>query len=209
MRDSRIGFIAGFAAAVLMGCAAIAVLGVAPTQAFEQPANEKEVLKACEQRLCEIIVDKQPSGEDLVCPLAKTWAQSKIKDGIEKRRLSWAFGDARCSVELNAKRDIILGAVTKPEHALELQPHEVKCEIERDKEITPINITLAPKIAFKNGKAETAWLNVKSIEGPAVVKGAIWTAAQVEDKVGLFHSDIIAEINEFIEKKCPKALARK
>ena len=209
MRDSRIGFCAGFAAAVLMGCAAIAVLGWAPAQAFEQPANEKEVLKACEQRLCEIIVEKQAAGEDLVCPLAKTWAQSKIKDGIEKRRLSWAFGDARCSVDLSAKRDVILGAVTKPEHALELPPHVVKCEIERDKEVTPINITLAPRIAFKNGKAETAWLNVKSIEGPAVVRGAIWTAAQVEDKIGVFHSDIISEINEFIEKKCPKALARK
>ncbi|MCL4768099.1 MAG: hypothetical protein KJZ80_17910 [Hyphomicrobiaceae bacterium] len=209
MRDNKIGFFTGFAAALLMGWAAIAILGVEPTQALEQPADEKAALKACEQRLCEIVVMKQPAGEDLVCPLSKTWTQSKIKDGIEKRRLSWAFGDARCSVDLSAKRDLILGAVTKPEHALELPPHQVKCEIERDKEITPINITLAPRIAFKNGKAEKAWLNLKSIEGPAVVKGAIWTAAQIEDNFGLFHSDMISEINEFVEKKCPKALAGK
>lgn len=207
MRNYRLEFCAGFAAAVLVGGVAIAILGVPPTQALEKPENEREVLKACERQLCEIIVKKEPAGDDLVCPLSKTWAQSSIKGGIEKRSLSWGFGDARCSVNLTAKRDVILSAVTKPEHALELTPHTVKCEVERESEVTPINITLAPKITFKNGKAEEAWLNVTSIEAPAVVKGAIWTAAQLEDNFGLFHSDMLSEINEFIEEKCPKALA--
>ncbi len=207
MRNSRVGFLVGFATAVLMGWAAVAVLGVPPTHALEQQTNEKEVLKACERRLCDILVNKVATGDDLACPLAKTWAQEKIKSGVEKRRLSWAFGDARCSVDLSAKRDLILGAVTKPEHALELPPHQVKCEVERDSEVTPINITLAPKVTFKNGKAEKAWLNVTAIEGPAVVKGAIWTVAQIEDSVGLFHSEMISEINDLIEKKCPKTVA--
>jgi hypothetical protein len=199
----------GFAAAMLAGGTAGMMIGSVPVNALDQPASEKEALKACEQRLCDIIVNKQPAGDDLSCALSKTWAQAKIKDGIEKRRLSWTFGDARCSVELSAKRDLVLGAVTKPEHALELPQHTVKCEVERDKEVTPINISLAPKITFKDGKAQKAWLNLKSIEGPAVVRGAIWTAAQIEDNFGLFHSDLIAEINEFIEHKCPKALAGK
>jgi len=207
MRTYRLEFCAGFAAAVLLGAVAIAMIGVPSTQAFEKPENERDVLKACEKRLCEIIVKKEASGGDLVCALSKTWAKSSIKGGIEKRSLSWGFGDARCSVDLTAKRDVILGAVTKPEHALELQPHTVKCEVERESEITPINVTLAPKVTFKAGKADQAWLNVTAIEAPAVVKGAIWTVAQVEDTFGLFQSDMISEINEFIEEKCPKALA--
>lgn len=205
--NNRLEFCAGFTAAVLMGGVAIALLGPPPTQALERTKNEREVLKACEKRLCEIIVKKDTAGDDLLCPLSKTWAQASIKGGVEKRSLSWAFGDARCSVDLNAKRDTIVGAVTKPEHALELSPHEVKCEVEREGEITPINVTLAPKVSFKNGKAEKAWLNVSSIEAPAVVKGAIWTAAQLEDTFGLFHSEMISEINEFIEEKCPKTIA--
>ena len=209
MKNTRLSFCAGFMAAVLMGGGAVVMLGVKPVHALEQPANEKDALKACEQRLCEIVVNKQASGDDLSCPLSKTWLGEKIKDGIEKRRMSWNFGDARCSVELTAKRDVILGAVTKPEHALELSEHTVKCEIEREKEITPINISLAPKINFKNGKAEKAWLNIKKIEGPAVVRGAVWTAAQVEDTFGIFHGDMISEINEFIDDKCPKALSKK
>jgi hypothetical protein len=206
MRDNRLGFLAGFGMAVLAGGIAVAVIGVSPSRALERTVEEKEELKACEKRLCDIVVNKQASGDDLTCHLQKTWAKTSIKDGVEKRKLTWSFGDARCIVELSAKRDLILAAVTKPEHALELAPHTVKCEIEREGEVTPINITLAPKVTFKNGTAEKAWLNVKSIEAPAVVKGAIWTAAQIEDNFGLFQSDMIAAINEFVQKKCPKAV---
>lgn len=207
MRNYRLEFCAGFAAAVLMGGVAIAMIGVPPTQAFDKPEDERAVLKACEKRLCEMIVKKEASGDDLVCALSKTWAKSSIKGGIEKKSLSWGFGDARCSVNLTAKRDAIIGAVTRPEHALEFTPHTVKCEVERENEVTPINITLAPKVTFKAGKADQAWLNVTEIEAPTAVKGAIWTAAQLEDTFGLFQSDMISEINEFIGEKCPKALA--
>lgn len=209
MRKTKFGFCAGLAGAVLVGVAVAGVTGIAPAVALDEPTAEKDALKDCERQICEIVMKKDPSGPDLSCALSKTWAQAKIKDGIEKRRMSWAFGDARCQVEFNAKRDTVLASVTKPEHALELAPHTVKCEIERDKEITAINVALAPKIVFKNGKAEKAWLNVKTIEGPAVVKGAIWTAAQIEDNFGLFHGEIISEINEFLERKCPKAVAGK
>jgi hypothetical protein len=68
-----------------------------------------------------------------------------------------------------------------------------------------VKVTLAPKISFKDGKAQRGWINVRKIEAPAVIRGAIWTAAQIEDKFGLFHGDMIAEINEFIGMKCPKA----
>jgi hypothetical protein len=209
MRDTKVCFCAGFAAAMIVGAVAAVSLDTRPAQALEQPAGEKDALKDCEQRLCDIVINKQTSGDDLSCPISKTWLKDKIKDGVAKKRMTWAFGDARCTVDLSAKRDTILGAVTKPEHDLELAPHTVKCEIERDNEVTAINISLAPKIAFKNGKAEKAWLNLKSIEGPAVVRGAIWTAAQLEDTFGVFHGDMIKEINEFVEEKCPKALAKK
>jgi len=207
MRDRKRGFFAGFGMAVLGGAIAVAVIGVEPSEALEQVAHEREAIKDCEKRICEIIVNKAPGGDDLSCNLSKTWQQSNLKDGIEKKRLTWTFGDARCSVELSAKRDMVLGAVTKPQHSLELSEHTVKCEVERGTEVTTINIKMAPKISFKDGTAEKAWLNIKAIEGPAVVRGAIWTAAQIEDDFGLFHSDLIAEINKFVQKSCPKALA--
>jgi hypothetical protein len=105
------------------------------------------------------------------------------------------------------KRTDILAAMSQPAHTIEFQPQTVKCQVEREKDTLDINVTLAPRIQFKAGKAEKAWLGVKGIEGPAVIRGAIWTVAQAEDYFGLFHSDMLAEINEFTGQKCPKAVA--
>lgn len=184
--------------------ATLCALAAAPALALDEAANEKEQLKACEKQLCEIVAKKEASGPDLACTLTKTWSKTTIKEGVEKKKLSWGFGDARCVIEVSAKRQSVLDAVSKPEHSLEFNPHTIKCQIEREKEVTNINVTLAPKINFKDGKAQKAWIGLKEIEAPTVVKGAIWTVAQAEDYLGLFHSDMIGEINELVGQKCPK-----
>jgi hypothetical protein len=199
----RVGGLVGLAALLALAIGA----GSGGSYALDEIAGEKEKAKACEKSVCEMIVKKEATGADLSCALSRTWAKDKIKEGVEKKKISWGFGDAQCVLDLAVPRATIHSAVTKPEHSLEFPAHTIKCKVEREKEVTPINVTLAPKVNFKDGKAVKAWLGVKEIEAPAVVKGAIWTVAQVEDTVGLFHSDIISEINEFVEKKCPKALA--
>lgn len=191
--------------ALAVGMLTVGAAGSA--SALDEIAGEKDKLKACEKQICEMVVKKDAAGTDLACALSKTWAKDKIKEGVEKKKISWSFGDAQCVLDLAVPRAAVNAAVTKPEHALEFPAHTVKCKVERESEVTPINVTLAPKVNFKDGKAVKAWIGIKSVEAPAVVKGAIWTVAQVEDTLGLFHGEIISEINEFIGQKCPKALA--
>jgi hypothetical protein len=185
-----------------------AVLLVGPALALEEGAKEKENLDACEKSMCELLVKKDPAGGDLKCDLAKTWAKDKIKSGIEGKKLSWSLGDARCGISLTANRQSIVDALTKPEYELKLEKHTVKCEVERDKEVTAINISLAPKLQMKDGKVVKAWLGVGDIEAPAAIKGAIWTVAQMEDTFGIFHSDLVKDVNKFVNEKCPKRLAK-
>ena len=71
-----------------------------------------------------------------------------------------------------------------------------------------INVSLAPKIQLKDGKAAKAWLGITNIDAPTAIKGAIWTVAQMEDTFGVFHSDLIKDINKFVHEKCPKRLAK-
>lgn len=191
-----------------IGLAAAMVVAVSSgvAVALDEPANEREVLKACERSVCEIIVKKPASGPDAACKLSKTWKKDKIKQGVESKKVSWSFGDAQCSVELALSREVIVSALTKPDYTLDFPARTISCKIEREGETTPVNITLAPKVTFKDGKAVKALLGLKDIEAPAVIKGAIWTVATVEDTVGLFHSDIIKVLNEFVDTKCPKAL---
>ena len=188
---------------------ALSLLAITPAAAaLDETQKEKDGLEACEKSLCELLVKREAAGDDLKCDLTKTWGRDKIKSGVEGKKLQWSLGDARCSVGLAAKRQSIVEALTKPEYELKLEPHMVKCEVEREKEVTTINISLAPRIQMKDGKAVKAWLGVGNIEAPTAIKGAIWTVAQMEETFGIFHSELIKDVNKFVHEKCPKRLAK-
>jgi hypothetical protein len=187
--------------------AAALALGCGSALALEEDKGEKDRLAACERDLCTIIV-KREAGGDLRCALQKTWAGKVIKEGVEQKKLTWGFGDVRCSLDLVAKRQEMIDALTKPEYEYKFGTQTVRCDVEREKEVMKITVALAPKFQFRGGKATKAWLGIGTIEAPTVVKGAIWTAAQLEDTFGIVHGDLIREINEFVHNRCPKKLQK-
>jgi hypothetical protein len=172
--------------------------------ALEEDMGEKDKLEACEKDLCSILVKRDAAGGDLKCALQKTWAGTKIKEGVEQKKLKWGFGDVRCWMDIVAKRQEMIDALTKPEYEYKFPAQTVRCDIEREKEVMKVSVALAPKFQFKDGKATKAWLGIGTIEAPAVVKGAIWTAAQLEDTFGIVHSDLLREVNNFVHERCPK-----
>jgi hypothetical protein len=174
--------------------------------ALEEAKDEKDKLEACEKSLCGILVKRDAAGADLQCALQKTWAGAKVKEGVEKKKLTWGFGDVRCSVDVAVKRQEMIDALTKPEYEFKFPAQTVRCDVERDKEVMKVSVAVSPKFQFKDGKATKAWLGIGTIEGPTVVKGAIWTAAQLEDTFGIVHGDLIREINKFVHDRCPKRL---
>lgn len=180
-----------------------------PTWALDERKDEKEKLKLCERRMCEMIVRKSPTTGDLTCALTKTWASKAIKDGTEGTVATWDYGDARCTVDLKLPRALIVQALAGPEVKLELPRHEVICEVEQDKQADPVRIELAPKIEFKGGKARKVWVNIKKVEGSAGIKGLIHMVAKVEDTVGLFQKRMLRTVNKFIREKCPDVVAGK
>jgi hypothetical protein len=176
--------------------------------ALDEDRGEKEKLEACERNLCTILVKREAAGGDLQCALQKTWAGSKIKEGVEQKKLTWGFGDVRCSIDVVAKRKDMVDALTKPDYEFKLGTHTVRCDVEREKEVMKVSVALSPKFQFKEGKAVKAWLGIGTIEAPTVVKGAIWTAAQLEDTFGIVHGDLIREINKFVHDRCPKRVEK-
>ena len=171
--------------------------------ALDEQSGEAKLIKSCEERLCTMLLRKEPKGDDLKCELTKTWAKSTIKEA-ENHTLKWSYGDARCSVQLHISRATIVTALTSPEYAFEVPPHTADCVVEQDGEARNVKATLAPKIAFKNGKAEKVWVNLKGIKGPVGIKTSLWLAASLNDNVGLFHRPMLTSINRFIDKYCPK-----
>ena len=187
----------------LAGAALLAGVTASPADALEEQKGEQPAIDACDARLCRMLQQKTPAGEDLKCALTKTWARSTIKEG-DRPELTWRFGDARCSVELNVSRAAIVAAMTDGKFKLWVPPHTANCVIEQDGQQKPIVATVAPKIVFKDGRAEKVWINLKHIDGPGGVAGWLSAAAQLTDKVGIFHRPMIKSVNRYIYKHCPK-----
>lgn len=191
-------------------CAVLAlvqVLGLGGSAAALEPrADEKEKLKTCEKSLCSLIVAKKPVTGNLQCPLTKAWSQKTMKEGSAKK-LHWGFGAAKCEVDLQVPRQMIVGALSAAEIKVTLPDHIVNCEVEREGSIDKARITLAPIIEFKEGRAKKIWINVTDIKAPGMIKGVVWSAAQLQDSVGIFHRRMIKAVNKFIGEQCPKVVA--
>jgi hypothetical protein len=174
------------------------------THALDEQKDEKDKLHLCERKLCSMIVAKAPATGTVDCALTKTWASKSIKDRSEARSVAWSFGDARCNVDLQLPRSLVVQALSEPEIKLELPLHTVRCEIENGQDVTRVEFALGPKVLFKEGRAKKVWVNLKKVEGPTAIKGLAIAVAKIEDTIGLFQKDMIKGINTFMRDKCPK-----
>jgi hypothetical protein len=188
-------------AVALAACGSI--LPLSSLGALEEGADEGKVIDACDKRLCRMLQQKNPKGDDLKCSLTKTWAQSTLKEA-DQRDVKWSFGDARCSVNIDMSRAAIIAAVSGGDAKLWVPPHTANCIIEQDGQASRVTATLAPKIVFKDGKAEKIWINLLNIEGPVAIRATLTTAARLADSIGLFHRAMLKSVNGYIYKHCPK-----
>jgi hypothetical protein len=183
--------------------ALMVVAAAAPAaRALDEQPGEAKAIQACDERLCRMLVRKEPAGDDLKCRLSKTWARSTIKEA-DQRDLKWGFGDARCTVDIQISREAIVSALSGKESKFWVAPHTADCVVEQDGHLKPVRATLAPKIVFKDGKAEKIWINLLSVEGPDGIRITLSTAAQLNDSVGIFHRQMLKAVNRFIYKHCP------
>ena len=184
------------------------------SQALTPDQQEKSLLSSCEEKLCRQILDKTPPKGRLRCDLEKTWGKKDIKKGAKTKSISWGFGDAQCSVKLSISRKHIIRALTAAKYEFAVRRHDVDCNVETSNGIKPLKASLAPKLKFKNGRIKKIWIKLKDINGPEPLSSFVWATAKLEDTFGLFHSEMVKQVNKFVHRKCDqryglKALARK
>jgi hypothetical protein len=165
--------------------------------------TDKQKLAQCAKDICGIIVSKNASGPDLSCQLTKSWEKDEIQKGADSKKMSWGLGSAKCGVKVNVKRAEIVVALTSPEKTLKIDKQSIACEIG---EKYPVSATMAPELKMKDGKNTGVSLHINDIKGEALIKGAVWTAATLEQNFGILEGDMVREVNRFIQKECPKIL---
>ena len=188
------------------GALSVSMMFCATARADDADA-EKQKLSQCEKDICSIIVGKKKDGPDLTCDITKTWKGEDIQKGAAEKHLSWGLGQTQCTAKIDVKRGSLVEALTSPAFTLKIDKQSISCDIGSGGEKYPVKLTIAPELKLKDGKATNAALHIDDIEGAKLIKGVVWTAAALEQNLGLFEGDLVREINRFIDKECPKKMS--
>ena len=205
-------------------CLMLANISGAATQAAEAPAAtpaqpkdkaatatelspeqkaELERIMECDRKLCAMALHpKEAKKDSLKCDLTKTWLKAQIAEAWVKTKVAWPFGDARCSAKFDLPRKLLTGALTNKKYTLKVTPHTIACVVINGDKTYPMKAKVTPSIDFRDGKATYVKLGVGKIEGNAVIKGAVWTAAKMVSTFGIFQDDFRQGVNDYIGKYC-------
>jgi hypothetical protein len=107
-------------------------------------------------------------------------------------------------VDLNLERVRLVSVLEGGRRKLFVAPHVVDCIVEQDGKLEKVKATLAPKMRFRDGKAEKVWVNLESVEGPDAIKATLVTAAYLADSLRLFDRQLVKAVNRYIDRHCPK-----
>ena len=168
-------------------------------------AKEKEDRKACKIEICKAFAEPS-GGPAIACGVTKTWLGSEIQAGFLGDKLTWPWGHAQCSAQIEIDRNAIAEAASKPSATIKLKKHDITCKLDHKdpKEGTAydLKISIEPTVTFEGGKAVKADMGWGSIEAPILAKSAIWSATAVDANFAVISSGVVKEINSFFLDKC-------
>lgn len=163
---------------------------------------ERESRKACKIAICDAFHNRKP-GADISCKIVKSLRKSQLEKMVSKAKVSWPWGRVVCSTDLSLKRDLLIKALVADKLEAEFDKHKVTCTVEREKEApAEISAEFTPKVTFEKGKATKAALTWGKVDGPTVIKGAMWTATAADNSIGVLGSTIVEDVNDFTSSKC-------
>jgi hypothetical protein len=171
-------------------------------------AKEKEDRRACKAEICKAFA--QPSeGTPIKCSVTKTWLSAEIQAGFLHGKLTWPWGHALCSADIDLDRKAIKEAASQPSATIKLKKHVITCKLDskdpKDGAAFDLKLSIEPTVTFEKGKAIKASMGWGSIEAPILAKSAIWPATAADANFDVISSGVVNEINNFLFIKCKEA----
>jgi hypothetical protein len=166
---------------------------------------EKQARKACKVKICDILATKDPQGDDVACDIVKTWRESDITKMLGGR-FDWTWGKAVCQSKLEVKREALAKAMTEANYEVVLPEQKVHCTLAPKSAGKPyaVDISIAPKVAFENGKAVSAKLNWGEAKAPMLAYALIYAGTGLDNSANILGPEVTRMVNEFTTKKCAK-----
>jgi hypothetical protein len=169
---------------------------------------EKEARKSCKKKICDIIATRDPNGEDVSCDIVKTWREEDITKMLGGK-IEWPWGKAVCQSKLELKRAPLARAMSEPQYEVVIPVQKVRCTLAQKKEGEPyvVEIAMAPKVKFENGKATAANVNWGTATAPMFIYPLIYAGTGLDNSANMLGPEVVRMVNEFTTKKCAEVKA--
>lgn len=164
---------------------------------------EKEARKACKIELCAIFASKDPNGDGVACDIVKTWREEDIAKMLGGK-IDWPWGKAVCQSKLELARAPLAKAMSEPAYEIVMSPHKVRCTLAQKDNSEPyvVEIAMAPKVTFKDGRAADASINWGEASAPLLIYPLIYAGTGLDNSTNFLGPEVVRMVNEFTGKKC-------
>ena len=124
-------------------------------------------------------------------------------------RISWPWGKAVCQSKLEVKRRPLSRAMSDDSYEMSMTPQKVRCTLSQKTEGDPyvVEIALAPRAKFENGKAVEAQVNWGEASAPMFIYPLIYAGTALDNSANVLGPEVVRMINEFTTKKCAEVKA--
>ncbi len=174
----------------------------------QEEKDEKEARKACKMKICDIIATRDPDGDDVSCDIVKTWREEDIAKMLGGK-IGWPWGKAVCQSKLELARKPLALAMSEAQYEIVMPAQTVRCTLAQKTEGEPyaIEVTMAPKVKFENGKAIEATINWGEATAPMFVYPLIYAGTGLDNSANVLGPEVVRMVNEFTTKKCAEVKA--
>ena len=164
---------------------------------------EKDARKACKLKLCDIIATKNPVGEDVSCDIAMTFREVDLVKMLGGK-ISWPWGKASCKAKLEMKREPLAKAMSEPNAEITMTTQKVICTLDQKEKGDPyvVEISVAPKVTFENGKAVVGIINWGDASAPLFIYPLIYAGTGIDNSTNVLGPELVRMVNAFSTKKC-------
>ena len=182
--------------------------GAAERQLTPEEAAEKQARKECKKKICDIVATRDPNGENVSCDIVKTWREEDIVKMLGGK-VSWPWGKAVCQSKLELERKSLALAMSETSHEIVMPVQKVRCTLAQKAEGEPytVEVTLAPKVKFADGKATEASINWGEATAPLLIYPLIYAGTGLDNKTNVLGPEVVRMVNEFATKKCTEVKA--
>ena len=203
----RLGLLACPLVLLVVGWQALATENLGPqvsskSELTPEEKAEKEARKACKIEICDILATKESQGPDVACDIGWTWRRSEIVEALGGR-INWPWGKAVCQSKLKLERAPLAEAMREPRYRIAVEPQTVHCSLhQKDGAPYVVEIDLAPKVTFKDGKATEAAVNWGDVSAPAVIYPLLYAATSLDNSANVLGPEVARLVNEFTGEDC-------